>query len=217
MIKLEDLGLVKGVICETIMSTYSNHRVPNFAPMGVIKIDSKKIMIKIYKTSNTYKNLLANSCAVINLCSDSSLFYVSAIKETKIEHKISSDLFEKGDIVNAPKLKIADATLEVLVIEVKEENLEKVKIIFEVKAIKGKKCFPKVHSRAFSATIESIILATRIKFCLDGDHFQKKQANKMIEKVMWFKEIVQRTAPKSKHADVMSDLMRRIESWKASK
>jgi hypothetical protein len=215
MIKIEDLGFAKGVICETIVSTYSKHGIPNFAPMGVIKLDQKKIMIKIYKTSNTYKNLLTNCCAVVNLCSDPSMFYMSAIKEVKIENKKFLDLFEKGDLVNAPKLKSADATLEVVVVEFTEENLEKVKIVFEVKSIKGKRCFPKVHCRAFSATIESIILATRIRFYLVGDQLQKKQANKMIEKVMWLKEIVKRTTPKSKQADIMSDLIRRIESWKA--
>lgn len=217
MIKLEDLGFAKGVICETIVSTYSNHGYPNFAPMGVIEIDPKRIMIKIYKSSNTYKNLKAKRCAVVNLSSDPSLFYKSAIKETNIEQKNFLDLFEKGNLVDAPKLKMADATLEVSVLDINEENYEKAKIVFEVKTIKAIRCFPKVHCRAFSATIESIILATRIRLFLAGNQLQQKQVNNMIDKVMSFKEIVKRTAPKSKHVDIMSDLIRKIESWKKNK
>ena len=217
MISLEDLGFVKGIICETLVSTYTNQGYPNIAPMGVIGLDSKKIMIKIYKSSNTYKNLVSKRCAIVNLSSDPSLFYQSAMKETNSKDVISIDLFEKGDLVDAPKLKTAEATLEVTILHIKELDSERVEILFEVKAINAPSCFPKVHCRAFSAAIESIILATRIKLYLVGNHFQKKQAIRMIEKVANFKEIVNRTAPKSEYADIISDLIRRIEKWKENK
>ncbi len=217
MISLEDLGFVKGIICETIVSTYTNQGRPNIAPMGVIKLDPKKIMIRIYKSSNTYKNLESKRCAVVNLSSEPSLFYRSAIKETNIEDIISSDLFEKGDFVEAPRLKKADATLEVSVLDIDEIDSERAEILFEVKTIKATSCLPKAYCRAFSATIESIVLATRIKLYLGGNQSRQKQAIKMIEKVMYFKEIVKRTAPKSEYADILSDLIKRIEVWKANK
>ena len=217
MISLEDLGFVKGVIFETIVSTYTKQGSPNIAPMGVIKVDPKKIMIKIYKSSNTYKNIKSKKCAVINLSSDPVLFYKTAIKESDIGVKIVDDLFEKGDLVNAPRLKKAEANIEVSVLNINDLDLEKAEIILEVKKIKTAVCLPKVYCRAFSATIESIILATRIKPYLVGNQLQQKQAEKMIEKVKCFEEIIKRTAPKSEFTDIMSDLIRRIEIWKTNK
>jgi len=86
-----------------------------------------------------------------------------------------------------------------------------------VKKIKSAGCLPKVYNRAFSATIESIILATRIKLFLVGNQLQQKQAKKMIEKVMWFKEIIRRTAPKSEYENIISDLIEKIKVWKKNK
>jgi len=217
MISLEELGFTKGIIFETIVSTYTKQGHPNIAPMGVIKLDTKKILIKIFRSSNTFKNLKSKRCAVINLSTDATLFYKSAIKENNIDNKISKDLFEKGEIVEAPRLKKADATIEVSVWEINNLDSERADVILEVKNIIAAGCFPKVYSRAFSATIESIILATRIKLYLVGNQLQQKQAYKMIEKVMWFKEIIKRTAPKSKYANIISDLIKRIEVWKKNK
>ena len=217
MSTLEELGFAKGIISETIVSTYSKNGCPNMAPMGVIKLNSNKILIKIYRSSETYKNLKFKGCAVVNLSTDPRLFYKSAIKETNSGNKISKDLFEKGDIVDAPRLKKADATIEVSVCSINNVDSERPEVILEVKNIRASDCFPKAYSRAFSATIEAIILATRIKFYLIGNKFQQKQANDMIEKVMWFEEIIKRTAPKSENANIISDLIKKIEVWKKNK
>ena len=217
MISLEDLGFIKGIISETIVSTYTKQGLPNIAPMGVIKVDPKKIMIKIYKSSNTYKNIKSKKCAVVNLSADPTLFYKAAIKESNIGNKISGDLFEKGDLVDAPRLKKAAANIEVSVLNINDLDLEKAEVILEVKKIKTAVYLPKVYCRAFSATIESIILATRIKPYLVGNQLQQKQAENMMEKVKCLEEIVKRTAPKSECTEIMSDLIRRIESWKTNK
>ena len=217
MSTLEELGFKKGIISETLVSTYSKNGCPNMAPMGVINLNSNKILIKIYKSSKTYKNLKSKRCAVINLSTDPTLFYKSAIKEANSGNKISKDLFEKGDIVDAPRLKKADATIEVSVCSINNLESDRPEVILEVKNIKAAVCLPKAYCRAFSAIIEAIILATRIKLYLIGNQFQQKQANDMIEKVMWFEEVIKRTAPKSEHANIMSDLIKKIESWKKNK
>lgn len=217
MISLEDLGFTKGIIFETIVSTYTKQGHPNIAPMGVIKLDTRKILIKIYRSSNTFKNLKSKRCAVVNVSKDATLFYKSAIKENNIDNNVSKDLFEKGEIVDAPLLKKADATMEALVWDIKNLDSERAEVVLEVKKIKSAGCLPKVYNRAFSATIESIILATRIKLFLVGNQLQKKQAKKMIEKVMWFKEIIRRTAPKSEYENIISDLIEKIKVWKKNK
>ena len=217
MISLEDLGFKQGIIFETLVSTYTKQGHPNIAPMGVIKVNPKKIMIKIYKSSNTYKNIKSKKCAVVNLSSDPALFYKAAIKEANIGNKIVGDLFEKGDLVDAPRLKEAEANIEVSFLSSKDIDSEKTEIILKVKKIITTSCLPKGYCRAFSSTIEAIILATRIKSYLIGNQLQQKQAYEMIKKVRCFKEIIKRTAPKSEYADIMSDLIGRIEIWKINK
>ena len=71
MVNLEDLGFAKGIIFETIVSTYSSQGSPNIAAMGVLQLDSENIMIRIYKSSKTYNNLVSRRCAIINLSSPS--------------------------------------------------------------------------------------------------------------------------------------------------
>jgi hypothetical protein len=215
--KLEDLGFAKGTISETLVSTYSNQGYPNIAPMGAINIDQKKIMIRIYKSSNTFKNLKAKRCAIVNLSSNPTFFYKSAIKEANYQGKFASDFYEKGTFVDAPKLKNANASIEVIVREIKDLDSERAEIIFDVKSINAKRILPKVYCRAFGVLIESIILATRIKIYLRGNELQQKQAFDMIKKVQYYIKIVKRTAPNSEYTSIMDDLMNTIDIWKNKK
>jgi len=213
MVNLEDLGFAKGIIFETIVSTYSSQGSPNIAAMGVLQLDSENIMIRIYKSSKTYNNLVSRRCAIINLSSDAALFYKSAIKDSYVRDEISLDLFKKGDLVDAPELKRADATIEVILSDIKDLDSERAEVYLKTKLIKIRNYFPRVYTRAFSAIIESVILATRIRLLSVGNESQKKKASKMKEKIKEFEEIVKRTAPNSEYDNIMFDLINKIETW----
>jgi hypothetical protein len=67
MNNLEDLGFIKGVILETIVSTYCLDGQPTAAPMGVMTMDMRYVIVKPYCSTLTFKNLYFQRDAVLNL------------------------------------------------------------------------------------------------------------------------------------------------------
>jgi len=106
---LDDLGFLKGSIGETIVSTYSSDGQPNAAPMGVVIEGHERLLIRPYVSSLTYRNLQAKRCAVVNVTSNPEMFYLTAFKEANPDGKLSPELFEKAETVDAPRLRAADA------------------------------------------------------------------------------------------------------------
>ena len=66
MAKLTDLGFLKGMIFEAIVSTYNRDGSPNAAPMGTTMQNQHTISLNIFNSSETNRNLKTNKCAVIN-------------------------------------------------------------------------------------------------------------------------------------------------------
>ncbi|MCP8317686.1 MAG: hypothetical protein H3Z51_12635, partial [archaeon] len=61
--------------------------------------------------------------------------------------------------------------------------------------------------------IESIIHATRIKVFLSKD--EKEKVEKLIKLVNYYNTLVERVAPNSVYVDIMKEILKRIEAWKA--
>ncbi len=211
--KITDLGFSKGIISETIVSTYNMDGKPNAAPMGAIMEDEKKIIINLFNSSSTYRNLQANRCAVINLTSNIEVFYKTAFKEANSDGKLPEEWFEKAETVNAPRLRLVDATIDVSVIDMKPIDTEKTKVTCNVTQVNATKKYAQVYCRAMSATVEAIIHATRVKAFIN-DEKQQKQVNKLLEMIENCSDVVNRVAPNSPYSAIMADLMKRIDSWK---
>jgi hypothetical protein len=217
--KLGDLGFLKGVISETVVSTYSVDGKPNAAPMGITLLDEQHLTVDVFNSSQTYRNIKTNRGAVINLTGSIEVFYRSAFKEANPQGKLPSEWFEKAQFVNAPKLTLAEASIEVSV-----EHLElmttrgtmKTHALLEVKSIQATQKYPKVFSRAMSLTVEAIIHATRVKILLK-DEEQEKHVAKLLEVISDCRQVVNRVAPNSSYSLVMDDLMQRVEGWRKSK
>jgi hypothetical protein len=214
MAKLSDLGFSKGLIVETIVSTYNMDGQPNAAPMGAIMENDQCILIRLYNSSSTYKNLQSNKNAVVNVTSDIEVFYRTAFKEANPESVLPQEWFKKAATVNAPKLTMADATIETTVSAMVPIDAEKTEAICNVKLVKATKTLPKAYCRALYATIEAIIHATRVKVFLNGDEKQKAQALKLLETIEIYRDVVHRAAPNSRYAETMADLTRMIDSWR---
>jgi len=150
----------------------------------------------------------------VNLTSNPELFYLTAFKEANPDGKLSPELFEKAETVDAPRLRTTDAFIEVLVAETGSFSTERAEFLCNVKLVKASKKLPKVYCRAQFATIEAIIHATRIKPFLRGDKQEQKQAIRLLELVELCQDIVDRTAPKSPYSEIMADLTQRINSWR---
>ena len=215
MTKLADLGFQKGVIMETVVSTYGEDGKPNAAPMGVVMENAHRIVIRPYTSSSTYKNLQSKKCAVVNVTSDPELFYRTAFKEANPEGNVPQEWFEKAEIVDAPRLRKADALIEISVADVTSLGAEKVKVSCDVKLIKAARILPRAYCRALFATIEAIIHATRVKTFLASD--QEKQALKLLETISVCRDAVNRVAPNSLYAETMADLTKMVDSWKGQK
>ena len=214
MTNLYDLGFLKDTIGETIVSTYDADGQPNAAPMGVVIESDERLLIRPYISSLTYRNLQAKRCAVVNLTSNPELFYLTAFKEANPDGKLSPELFEKAETVDAPRLRTTDAFVEVLVAETGSFNSERAEFLCNVKLVKASKALPKVYCRAQFATIEAIIHATRIKPFLRGDKQEQERAFRLLELVEICSDIVNRTAPNSRYSEIMADLTQRINLWR---
>ncbi len=214
MITLDDLGFLKGSIGETIVSTYDVDGQPNAAPMGVVIESNERLRIRPYLSSLTYKNLQTKKCAVVNVTSNPELFYLTAFKEANPDGNLSPELFEKAETVDAPRLRAADAIVEVLVAETGSFSTERAEFLCNVQLVKASKALPKVYCRALFATIEAIIHATRIKPFLRGDKQEQERAFRLLELVKICSDIVNRTAPNSRYSEIMADLTQRINSWR---
>ncbi|MBT0158388.1 DUF447 family protein [Candidatus Bathyarchaeota archaeon A05DMB-2] len=214
MSKLPDLGFSKGTIVETIVSSYSADGQPNAAPMGVIMENEQHIIIRFYNSSSTYRNILSKKCAVVNVTSDVETFYRTTFKEANPTGKIPLEWFEKAENVDAPRLRSAEATVEIALAEMKPIDEERTEAVCDVKLVKATKTVPKAYCRALFATVEAIIHATRVKAYLNGDEKQREQALKLLEIIKDYRVLVNRLAPNSRYAEIMSDLTKLVNSWR---
>ena len=215
MAKLTDLGFSEDIVVETILSTYNPDGQPNAAPMGIFMKNEQCVTIKLYKSSSTYQNLVSRRCGVINITSDPELFFLSTFKEANPNAKIPDEWFEKAEILDAPKLHMADATVEISIAKITPINAEKTEVVCDVKLVKATKALPKVYCRALFATIEAIIHATRIKVFLSGNNRQREQASILMENIAYCKETVNRVAPNSSYAEIMTELTKMITTWRS--
>jgi len=191
MTKIADLGFSKQAIVETVVSTYNVDGQPNAAPMGATMDSPQRIVLRIYTSSSTYKNLQTKRCGVVNVTSDPELFY------------------------RAPRLRMADAHVEVTVADITSLDAEKAEVTCKVKLVKASTVLPKVYCRASFATIEAIIHATRVKaFMIGGDRQKQEQALKLLETIRECRDVVNRVAPNSRYSEIMADLTQRVDSWR---
>jgi hypothetical protein len=208
------LGFHEGAIGETIVSTYDEDGQPNAAPMGVVMESDERLLIRPFTSSMTYRNLQAKRCAVVNVTSNAETFYLTAFKEANPDGKLASELFEKAVMVDAPRLRAADATVEVAVAEARSFGADRAEFLCNVQLVAASEKLPEVHCRAQFATIEAVVHATRIKMFLKGDKQEQKQAIRLIELTEICRDIVNRTAPDSCYSEIMADLTRMIDLWR---
>jgi len=214
MNNLTSLGFLKNVIVETIVSTYNANGQPNAAPMGVKTEDATHVVIRPYTSTLTYKNLQSKKCAVINVTSNPELYYRTAFKETNPKAEVSHDWFENAEAVDAPRLRVADAFIEVSVAHIKSLDAERAEVLCDVQLVKAPSSLPKAYCRATFATIEAIIHATRVRLFLAGDRQMREQAYKLIELIEHYNAVVDRVAPQSRYSRIMADLTQKVNSWR---
>ena len=213
MANLTDLGFSKNTIVETIVSTYSQDGTPNAAPMGARMQTEQTVILRLFNSSLTLKNLQSSKCGVINVTSNIDLFYKTTFKETNPNGTLPQDWFKKAQTVNAPQLQAADALIEVSVAGTNPIDADRTQATCEVKMVQAPNAPPKAYCRAFSATLEAIVHATRVKAFV-GNKNKREAIDKLFTLIGDCNNVVNKTAPNSRYSEIMTELNSQINSWR---
>jgi hypothetical protein len=211
MATLAMLGFKKGLIFEAIVTTSCN-AVPNAAPMGITTYDLKYITIRPFKTTQTYTNLVTNKRAIVNFTTDPKLFYKTAFKKRRM-NDLPSTLFVEATI-DVPRLRGADAYIEVSVLKVEENGLNRAKVTCKVERIEVINDNLRLYSRGLFAVMEGIIHTTRIEEFLSRG--MEDEANRLVEKVKYYQSLIERVSPLSDYTTIMDKLFTRIKKGRKS-
>ncbi len=137
---------------EVIFSTLDEDGRPNFAPMGVMW-DGKELIVRPFRNTDTYRNLMATGCGVANVTDNVLLFAQSALSEPIFPH---FDARQVRSIV----LKDASYWREVVVTKVSGGDM-RAEICCRVVGQGWRRDFLGFN-RAKNAVVEAAILTTRL-------------------------------------------------------
>ena len=211
---LNQLGLAKDHVYETILSTYDMDGKSRAAPMGIIPKSSRRFIICIFKRTQTFKNLKRWRCGVANLTNNPQIFYKTAFKQTSGFRSLEARFFEKARAVKAPRLRSAGAKIEFKIDKIEDLNDLRSRITCEVENIDLRRTLPTGYCRGAFAAIECIIHATRIQQYLSEGRIE--HAEKLINLVNYYKDLAERVSPGSKYVSIIRRICRRIDRWRRS-
>lgn len=210
MADLADLGLSQNIIYETIVCTFNPDGAPNAAPMGTTMQNKQQLDLTVYNSASTLKNLKTTKTATLNLTDNIDIFYQTAFKE----EQLPAEWFEKSSIVNAPRLKSANATIAVAITDFVILDSLRTRVVCKVKRVDASKIYPQAYCRAMPAVLEAIIHASRVKVLL-GVKEEQTHVSKLINLIQDCSDVVNRSAPNSHYAELMADLQQKIDLWRA--
>ncbi|MEM3030257.1 MAG: DUF447 family protein [Candidatus Micrarchaeia archaeon] len=186
-VDLKQAGMERDWIYEGIVSTYSPEGLANAAPMGFHSSDLKTIVVRPYRETQTYANIQARRCFVLNFVEDVEEFYTHIFDTDKA----GKERFRKTDI-DAPALSCAPSYWQCKVLAFKEDGSGRGTITADVVDGVGK---PTLLSRAPALALECVIAATKIGMDAEKDAFLKR----FLEEAA---ATIARVAPKSKYEEI---------------
>jgi hypothetical protein len=135
-------------ITETIVTTISSDGIPNAAPMGVVRKDSR-LFIRMFPGTRTLMNVKETGLITVNFVKDPEIFVISAFQDLGLSE------FKLEEGFSVPHLKNAMAWVNFkcnagAVVELEPLGIK----IIERKV--------PAFSRAFASVIEATIVGTRL-------------------------------------------------------
>jgi hypothetical protein len=198
-------------VVEGIIATYTPEGRPTAAPMGLYTEDLERIVVKPYKDTLTYRNMVARGCATANLTHEPELYYYTTFKDANPGGQLPAGWFEEASKVDAPALRPADVSIELEVEEVKGSGMRGELVCTPVSyRVRVER---KAYSRAAFALIESLIHATRVEPYLE----QGLDVAPLVARIQDYRALVRRVAPGTGLEAMMEDLWRRVEGWLSSR
>ncbi len=176
---------------ETVLTTKSSNGVVNAAPIGVKFLDEELscFLLRIYKKSRTYNNLLETRVGVVNITRNPIVFikYLLRDKKRYLEREIEDALN-----VDAPKLKDAEAYIEFTVESVHHRiNLGEFYCL-AVNAYEGVKT-AQPYSRAEYALVELSVNISRVEPYLE----QGLDLSELLNSIAYCLKVIDKTAAKT--------------------
>jgi len=205
--RLDELGFDMGSVSEAIVTTLNPDGTPNAAPMGVLRAEPETLEIRPFNTSATYRNLVGNPRACVNVTDDPALFLVAAFKREKLEG------FKTASVDGDLRLEASDTSVFIRVVDVWDLSENRTCFTCEVTGIEIHRPTPQVFSRGRAEAIEAIVHATRIQvFALSED---EAAVERLIKRFNECKDVINRVSPpESVEARVIVELERLIDEWR---
>ncbi len=207
---LEEIGLSGKSPSEIVLTTFSPDKRPHASVAGITTMGNSKVLLRIFTDTKTFKNIIRNKAAVINIVKDVNLLASIALRDFPLFGKISLK-FEKSGHVKAPRLAKHDAHVEIEVTGVKREKIsdeigssEVAHIVAKAISIGVTNPSPHPFKRSEFFVIESAILATRINEALKRD--RGEVARKKFLELSEYVEKCRRIAPRSKDLKLMTKI-----------
>lgn len=200
---LTSVGMEKGLLYETIVTTKNTEGIPNAAPIGVTCKNKSEIVLYLFEGTHTLQNIKSNGHFIVNILKDPAIFTESTLGE------LSSPYFKKHG--NDYYIKNTEAFFSAKVKNIKKvekvDNIGKSKLNIVTAAfieiiIKNKDIEP--LNRAIFAIIESLVYLSRI------DMVDKKTADEYIARINEMSRIVSRTGG-MEHKRAMAQISRHLK------
>jgi hypothetical protein len=197
---LERLGFREDSIVEVIVTTLNPDDTVNPAPMGITRGKGQTLMIKPFKTSRTYRNLVENPNACINITSEPSYYLQTAFKDEKFTglHKPR---------FRGLRLEQSDAYILLKRTDEREIDDMRAEFSFTIQGVETLSTAPRAFSRGEAAVIDAVIHATRIEAFIEQGKIN--DARKAWKQFISCRDVVNRVSK----SEVMAELNKLVARW----
>lgn len=164
---LEDIGMKKGLLYETVVTTVDGNKKPNAAPIGIICKDKMEVVCYLHQGSTTVKNIKETKSFVVNILKDPMIFVESTLGNLPDEkYEPYNDKFYVG---STDAFFIADVT-SIKDVERKDQFGVSVTSVVRANVVditKFKECVEPLN-RAIYGIVEGLVYLTRMNM-VSGD------------------------------------------------
>lgn len=183
---LTSIGMKKGLLYETVITTVNEDGTPNAAPIGVICKDMDEIVVYLHDGSSTVSNIKRNMIFMVNITKDPMIFVESTLGDLPETHFMPHD--SEFCIKNADAYFIGNVTS---LKDVEREDKFGKSVTSVVQAnisdiTKNKECVEPLN-RAIYGVVEGLVYLTRMEM-VSGDmeklyRHRMKEISRIVNKV----------------------------------
>ena len=189
---LQELGMRKGWIYETIVSTFS-HEVPHAAPIGVWTEQFNELHMEMYDSSHTLRNILNTGHFVANFPPDVALFHAALFHSAQLA-------FEPAQEIESPLLSGSSAAVE-LVLRQASPLPGRMRITGVAVHVLAREDISLLN-RGEGLLLESLFITTRLP------HLDNAAARGTLAENY---RVIRKVAPRSHYEEAMADVLRNVD------